>query len=105
MLMGNSGWRREGYTKAVDWWSLGVTMYKLLLAKYPFAAVESSGLGGAIGSAEAQGASLDRYEALHDDVDYSAFNSYPELVDLLSGLLTVDDTNWFYRGGYSCLLH
>ncbi len=32
IMLAQSKEERIGYTKAVDWWSLGVTMYKLICA-------------------------------------------------------------------------
>lgn len=36
IMMSQSHGEKSGYTSAVDWWSLGVTMYKLLTGVKPF---------------------------------------------------------------------
>jgi serine/threonine protein kinase len=35
-LIGQSRQERDGYTRAVDWWGLGVTTYKMLTGRMPF---------------------------------------------------------------------
>ena len=36
LLVQTKDFVHTGYTQAVDWWSLGVTIYRLLSGKYPF---------------------------------------------------------------------
>lgn len=36
IMLSQSSWQMEGYTTAVDWWSLGVTIFKLLTGFRPF---------------------------------------------------------------------
>lgn len=82
----------SGYTNAVDWWSLGVSMYRLLTCKYPF--VTEFELPTSLEEKLVEGS--DRYSALLEDVDYSLIND-ATAVDCISRLLTFDD---WKRMGY-----
>jgi serine/threonine protein kinase len=94
-LVETGGWSLEGYTKAVDWWSLGVTMYKLLLSDYPFK-VNRRELD--VDDPVLQQEQLwHRYAVLLEEVDYRELSSDPDLVDLLSSLLCVEESR---RLGY-----
>jgi serine/threonine protein kinase len=79
-----------GYTKAVDWWSLGVTMYRLLSYQYPFntdVAVPQTPEARATEGSE-------RYSALQEDVDYGVLTEGRGLdtdtVDIVSHLLAFE---------------
>jgi serine/threonine protein kinase len=61
------------YTKAVDWWSLGILMYRLLVGEYPFRSILD--LGAPV-----------NYEV-------KCFTEHPDLVDFISKLLEVQDTS------------
>ena len=89
LMMRAPGYKHTGYTKAVDWWSLGVTIYRLLTGLYPFATdipiKESRDAYSTEGS--------ERYMALLESVDYSSLSQYPDAVSFISELLVVDDKN------------
>lgn len=90
----------EGYTKAIDWWSLGVTVYKLLFAAYPFKAVQEPHRDA--GTLTEIVAATDRYNLLlepiigfsvdkDDDDEKLKLNVDVETKDFISKLLTVPE--------------
>jgi serine/threonine protein kinase len=79
----NTHSKNMGYTKAVDWWSFGITMYRILLGKYPFPLNENK--------------TTSLSAVLSGCVDFSALEEYPTTIDLISRLLVVSESN---RLGY-----
>jgi serine/threonine protein kinase len=96
LMMQQEGWSHVGYTKAVDWWSLGVTMYKLLTQDNPFQC-EFDDVATSANTAVLIGAKLEKYAALLEEVDYSPLGDAPDTVDCISKLLAVEEVN---RLGY-----
>jgi serine/threonine protein kinase len=90
--------RGEGYTKAVDWWSLGVSIYKLLGQAYPFKQVPSAPWGADADTTKEAVANA-RYEAVLQPVDFSTLGDRidSDAEDFISCLLTVQEQN---RLGY-----
>ena len=85
--------RLQGYNASVDWWSLGITLYKLLVGKRPF---NDSDLGAFIelsGSLEKivkENRRFKEYCKLFTTISFPEDVS-PEAVDLIKNLLNVDD--------------
>jgi len=71
----------RGYTKAVDWWGLGVLVYKMVVGQYPFRCGQDK-------------TAIPTWEILSEPVNYDvpALKGEPEAVDFISSLLVVDDT-------------
>jgi serine/threonine protein kinase len=81
---------KTGYTSAVDWWSLGVTTYKLLTGYRPFSE-EKFGefVDMATSDAEALRSASPEYAILFQQVEYPPTMS-PVCVDFISKLLDVN---------------
>ena len=88
-----NGFQHSGYTQAVDWWSLGVTMYRLLTGAHPF----KTDIPKPITREQRIFEGSDRYALLLEKVNYSHLEEQPVTVDIISRLLVVDDTE---RLGY-----
>ena len=71
----------KGYTDAVDWWGLGVLVYKMVVGQYPFRCGQDK-------------TAIPTWEILSEPVNYDvpALKGEPEAVDFISSLLVVDDT-------------
>lgn len=85
---------RKGYTNAVDWWSLGVTAYKLLTGVRPFADKQmyafvdvASTLHAAVG----ENSHFKEYAMLFQKLTFPTYVS-PPARDFITSLLDVDDT-------------
>ncbi|KAI7857602.1 kinase-like protein [Circinella umbellata] len=67
---------KRGYAASVDWWSLGVVCYELLVGKRPFRAKSNEALQHAI---------------MHDPIEFpDDTNLSSEAIDFVQGLLTRD---------------
>lgn len=101
IMLHQSSSERKGYTNAVDWWSLGVTMFKLLTGYKPFEQKKKS--------VEPDDDSLfpspipavkknnfPEYTMLQEEVSYPRYIGQ-EAVELMKGLLNVNETE---RLGY-----
>lgn len=92
IMLGQPSRARMGYTKAVDWWSLGVTMFKLLTGLSPFAEEDFDTFMGLVPNVagRAAPAGLHEYAVLFQRVPYPKTMS-EEVVNLITRLLDVDD--------------
>jgi len=72
-MMGQSRSQRKGYTAAVDYWSLGVTVFKLLTGHRPFDNVynEDSEVSKTLDKIEGNG----EFRALHKNIDFPPYIS------------------------------
>lgn len=85
----NEGATDVGYTKAVDRWGLGVTMYKLLAGAYPFRIDFKDGYDMDTG-AHVQ-ANKKRHKALFQPVDYRLLRTHPLTVSFITQLLVPEE--------------
>jgi serine/threonine protein kinase len=85
---------RRGYTNAVDWWSLGVTAYKLLTGVRPFAdkhMCQVVDMASTLHAAVGENSHFKEYAMLFQKLNFPSYLS-PMVRDFLSSLLDVDDT-------------
>jgi serine/threonine kinase 32 len=84
IMLTQSTSEKKGYSYSVDWWSLGITMYKLLTGYRPFAPLEA-----------ANATSNPEYAMLFQEINYPKTMS-PEVINIMTRLL---DVNEFSRLG------
>lgn len=94
VMMAQDKFEHQGYTKAVDWWALGCTMYKLLTGSNPFMTESASKMletGMLEHSVMKQYQQATKYDVLFDEVDYSAVSNEPDAISFMMALLAVDE--------------
>ena len=85
--------QQQGYTAAVDWWSLGVTIYKLMTGARPFTDSDLGAfvaLSGTMDDLMKENAKFKEYSKLFKQIEFPDWIS-PDAKDFISKLLDVDD--------------
>lgn len=82
--------QQMGYSQAVDWWSLGVCVYQMLVGKPPFVSEEESDKSAAKTFLKDYNMAS-KYAVLFTDVDYTEIMEDVVAVDFVSKLLEIDD--------------
>ena len=82
--------QQMGYSQAVDWWSLGVCMYKMLVGKAPFETDNTPNESVAHTFLKDYNMAS-KYAVLFADVDYTEIMEDIEAVDCISKFLEIDD--------------
>jgi serine/threonine protein kinase len=101
LMCGEDG--RHGYTKAVDYWSLGVTLFILLLNSLPFRQSQVAGFSGYVGKTDSDGNALvppdfkKPTQQLAGLVEQHTLTS--ESMQLILSFLEIDDKKRLGRSG------
>jgi len=96
-LLGQKRFERVGYTEVIDYWSLGITIFKLLSGKRPFDKKKFEKLLEERG--EGENAKMNKeYALLLQEVKYPSYFSN-SAKSLISGLLEVDEEKRLGSGG------
>ena len=91
IMLAQPGYQRVGYTKAVDWWSLGVTVYKLLSGFRPFQEENVTKLISMAPTFNGDYEFACKYAILFADIDFTPMNECPEVINFIQSCLEVDD--------------
>lgn len=91
IMLHQPAWQIEGYTDAVDWWSLGVTLFKLLTGFRPFSEENFSAFVEFASTMNPKQAASNapEYAMLFQEIPFPAYIS-SNARSLISGLLNVD---------------
>lgn len=91
-LLGQKRYERVGYTEVIDYWSLGITIFKLLSGKRPFDKKRYEKIVEETGSAQNQDKRKvnKEYEMLRQEIEYPTFFS-SNAKSAIQGLLEVDE--------------
>lgn len=92
IMLGQTSAEKVGYTNAVDWWSLGVTIFKLLTGYRPFSEDNFNEFMEMVPTINGRRAptGLPEYSILFQQVPYPNYISN-DAVDFISRLLDVND--------------
>ena len=91
VMLAQPGYQRVGYTKAVDWWSLGVTVYKLLSGFRPFHEENVTRLINIAPQCNGDYDFACKYAILFADIDFTPMLQCPPVIKLIKRLLDVND--------------
>jgi serine/threonine protein kinase len=92
IMLNQSSSEKMGYTNAVDWWSLGVTMFKLLTGFRPFSEENFNSFVGMVPTVNGRRAppGLPEYAILFQQIPFPRYLSR-EARDIISKLLDVNE--------------
>lgn len=96
IMLNQSSAERRGYTNAVDWWSLGITTFKLLTGYKPFEKKHNVGATDEDSLFPAPKKEFPEYSMLFEDIVFPRYVSNTS-ADFIRNLLNVSETN---RLGY-----
>mmetsp|Transcript_7589 Transcript_7589/g.8035 ORF Transcript_7589/g.8035 Transcript_7589/m.8035 type:complete len:642 (-) Transcript_7589:200-2125(-) len=96
IMLNQSSAERRGYTNAVDWWSLGITTFKLLTGYKPFEKKSNAGATEEDSLFPAPKKEFPEYSMLFEDIVFPRYVS-TTAADFIRNLLNVSETN---RLGY-----
>jgi serine/threonine kinase 32 len=96
IMLNQSSAERRGYTNAVDWWSLGITTFKLLTGYKPFEKKNNTGVAEEDSLFPAPKKEFPEYSMLFEDIVFPRYVS-ATAADFIRNLLNVSETN---RLGY-----
>ena len=103
VMFGKKVAHKDGYTAAVDWWSMGILIYKLLVGYEPFNRVPYDRLEATMPAlcATSTLSFSQIFAKVFGKVNYALPQLTPDSMDLINGLLTFDPE--FRLGGGSLL--
>lgn len=93
VMLSQASYEKTGYTCAVDWWSLGVTMFKLLTGYRPFTDDNFNTfveMATTMNNLVREHCDSPEYAILFQEIPFPPFIT-PKAVDLISRLLDVND--------------
>lgn len=93
IMLSQASYEKTGYTCAVDWWSLGVTMFKLLTGYRPFTDDNFNTfveMATTMNERVREHCDSPEYAILFQEIPFPSFIS-PDASDLISRLLDVND--------------
>lgn len=93
IMLSQASYEKTGYSVAIDWWSLGVTMFKLLAGYRPFTDDNFNtfiDMATTMNDKLRQHCDSPEYAILFQEIPFPSFMS-PNAVDLISKLLDVND--------------
>ena len=92
IMLSQASYEKTGYTQAVDWWSLGVTMFKLLTGYRPFTDDNFNTfveMATTMNALVREHCDSPEYAILFQEIPFPGYIS-PEAKDLISKLLDVN---------------
>jgi len=93
VMLSQASYEKTGYTCAVDWWSLGVTMFKLLTGYRPFTDDNFNTfveMATTMNNLVREHCDSPEYAILFQEIPFPSFMS-PKAKDLIGRLLDVND--------------